>query len=172
MHVGLMLIFWTQALDQTVFVLLIEYVWILGGIHNFRDRYWCCHLHSSCGRAIKRQIIVLAYLVTQFTKFHAVDWKCWFLHSFIWSRVMRFFAKDPTGVHGRKHESPNSPRPKKERRMKSKVKRMLFIFFDIKGTIHKEFVVAVQTFNSAYYCDVLRRLLENMRRLRPELWWQ
>jgi hypothetical protein len=26
--------------------------------------------------------------------------------------------------------------------------------------------------NSAYYCDVLRRLRENVRRFRPELWRQ
>jgi histone-lysine N-methyltransferase SETMAR len=26
--------------------------------------------------------------------------------------------------------------------------------------------------NSAYYCDVLRRLRGNVRRLQPELWWQ
>jgi hypothetical protein len=35
---------------------------------------------------------------------------------------------------------------------------------------HQEFVLAGQTVNSAYYCDVLRRLRENVRRLRPELW--
>jgi histone-lysine N-methyltransferase SETMAR len=49
---------------------------------------------------------------------------------------------------------------------------MLIIFFDIKMIVHKEFVLAGQTVNSGYYCDVLRRLLENMRRLRPELWQQ
>jgi hypothetical protein len=42
------------------------------------------------------------------------------------------------------------------RQVKSKVKSML--------------ILAGQTVNSAYYCDVLRRLSENMRRLRPELW--
>jgi hypothetical protein len=56
--------------------------------------------------------------------------------------------------------------------MKSKVKSMLIIFFDIKGIVHKEFVPADQTVNSAYYCDVSRRLLEHMRRIRLELWRQ
>jgi hypothetical protein len=46
------------------------------------------------------------------------------------------------------------------------------IFFVIKGIVHKEFVLAGQTVKSAYYCDVLRRLHENVRRLRPELWRQ
>jgi histidinol phosphatase-like enzyme len=49
---------------------------------------------------------------------------------------------------------------------------MLIIFFDIKGNVHKEFAMAGQTVNSAYYCDVLRRLYENVRRPRPELWRQ
>jgi hypothetical protein len=30
---------------------------------------------------------------------------------------------------------------------------MVIIFFDIKGIVHKEFVLAGQTFISAYYCD-------------------
>jgi histone-lysine N-methyltransferase SETMAR len=68
--------------------------------------------------------------------------------------------------------SPNSPRPKKARQVRSKVKSMLIIYFDIKGTVHKEFFLAGQTVNSAYYCDVLQRLRENVRRLRPELWRQ
>jgi sarcosine oxidase delta subunit len=42
--------------------------------------------------------------------------------------------------------------------------------FDIKGNVHKEFVLKSQTVNSAYYCDALWRLRENGRRLRPELW--
>jgi hypothetical protein len=40
-------------------------------------------------------------------------------------------------------KSPNSRRPKK-------------------GIVHKVFIVAGQTVNSTYYCDVLWRLLENM----------
>jgi hypothetical protein len=38
-------------------------------------------------------------------------------------------------------KSPNSPRPKKRRLVKSRVKCMLFIFFDIKGIVHKELVL-------------------------------
>jgi hypothetical protein len=54
-------------------------------------------------------------------------------------------------------------RPKKARQVKSKVKRMLIIFFDIMGIVNKEFVLAGrQTVNSAYYCDILRRLHENV----------
>jgi len=49
---------------------------------------------------------------------------------------------------------------------------MIIVFFDTKGIVHKEFVPPNQTVNSAYYCDVLRRLPENVRRRRPELWRQ
>jgi hypothetical protein len=57
-------------------------------------------------------------------------------------------------VWGRKHEpyteSPNSPRPKNAGQVKSKVKIILIIFFDIKGIVHKEFVLADQTVKSEY----------------------
>jgi hypothetical protein len=49
---------------------------------------------------------------------------------------------------------------------------MLIIFFDIKGIVHKEFVLAGQSVNFAFYCNILWRLRENVRRLRPELWRQ
>jgi hypothetical protein len=64
-------------------------------------------------------------------------------------------------------------RPKERaRQAKSKVKRLLIVFFDIKGIVHKEFVLAAQTVSSAYYCDILGRLCENVLRLFPELWRQ
>jgi hypothetical protein len=65
---------------------------------------------------------------------------------------------------GRKHEpyteGPNSPRPKKIRQMKNKARIMLVNFFDIKGSVHKEFILAGQTVNSAYYCNILWQLHE------------
>jgi hypothetical protein len=63
-------------------------------------------------------------------------------------------------------------RKKKLRQLKTKVKSMLIIFFDFKGTVHKEFVLAVKTVNFAHYCHVLRRLYKNVQRLRPKLWEQ
>jgi hypothetical protein len=53
--------------------------------------------------------------------------------------------------------------------VKSKVKSMLIIFSDIKGIVHKEFILAAQTVNSTHYCSVLWRLYENVQRLHPEL---
>jgi hypothetical protein len=58
-------------------------------------------------------------------------------------------ANDFTSFRGRKYEpyteSPNSPRPKKARQVKSKVKSRLIIFFDIRGIVYKEFVQAGQS---------------------------
>jgi len=67
-------------------------------------------------------------------------------------------------------KSPTSPRPKKARRVKSNLKNMIITFFDIKGIVHKEFIPRGQTVNSGFYCEVLRRLYEKVRRHRPQLW--
>jgi hypothetical protein len=47
------------------------------------------------------------------------------------------------------------------------VKSMLIILSDTKENAHKEFVLAGQTVNSAYDCEVLRQLRENAPRLCP-----
>jgi hypothetical protein len=57
---------------------------------------------------------------------------------------------------------------RKARQVKSKVKSMLIVLFDIKGIIH----LAGQIVNSVYYCDLLKRLRENEGRLHTELWRQ
>jgi hypothetical protein len=58
---------------------------------------------------------------------------------------------------------------KEASQVKNKVKSMFIIFFDIKGIVHKTFILAGRTVNSTYYCDVLRRLNESVRWLRREL---
>ena len=52
----------------------------------------------------------------------------------------------------------SSPRPQKSLQ-KSKVKTMLIAFFDSDGITHKEFIPASQSVNSAFYEQVLKRLL-------------
>jgi hypothetical protein len=46
---------------------------------------------------------------------------------------------------------------------RDRFKSMPIIFFDIKGIVNKEFVLEGHKVNSAYYCDVLQRLCENVR---------
>jgi hypothetical protein len=52
-----------------------------------------------------------------------------------------------------------SPRPKKLRFQKSRVKTMLIVFFDSQGVVHKEFVEEGCTMNAEYYKGVLNRLI-------------
>ena len=55
--------------------------------------------------------------------------------------------------------------PKKSRLQKSKVKTLLNAFFNKKSIVHP----ANQTINAAFYQAVLNRLLQRIRRIRPEL---
>ena len=61
-------------------------------------------------------------------------------------------------------KSSGSPRPKKARQSRSATKSMLIVFFDIRGIVHHEFVPNGQTMNAEFYCNILRRLREDIRR--------
>jgi len=78
------------------------------------------------------------------------------------------FAYDPTT----KRQSAawvgeTSPRRKKLRFQKSRVKTMLVIFFDWQGVIHKEFVPEGETINAVYYKGVMGRVPNRIRHVRP-----
>ncbi|GBM80430.1 hypothetical protein AVEN_145764-1 [Araneus ventricosus] len=62
------------------------------------------------------------------------------------------------------------PPPKKYRLTKSRIKTLLIAFFDSKGLIHHEFVPAGTTVNAESYEGVLKRLLQRIRRVRPQLY--
>jgi len=62
-----------------------------------------------------------------------------------------------------------SPRPKKARMGRSKIKVMLVVFFDWKGIVHHEFVPHSQMVNKQFYQEVLARLRDAVCRKRPEL---
>lgn len=64
----------------------------------------------------------------------------------------------------------DEPKPKKPRQSRSKIKVLLTVFFDCRGVVHSEFLPPGQTVNKEYYLSVLKRLRENVRRKRPELW--
>jgi hypothetical protein len=132
-------------------------------------------------------MIVLAYLGSHCTEFHAAGWTYWFLRPFIWYRVSglkRFrdgsdkatsnFVKISENVRRRPwqwldkrsekktwavHKTIQTHRErKKAKQIKPKFKSMIIVFFDIKGIFRKDFVLAGQTVISEYYCDDLRRL--------------
>jgi len=64
----------------------------------------------------------------------------------------------------------NEPKPKKPRQSRSKIKVMLTVFFDYHGVVYSEFLPEGQTVNKEYYLNVMKRLRENIRRKRPDLW--
>jgi len=64
-------------------------------------------------------------------------------------------------------KSPASPKGKKVRLQKSKVKTMLVCFYDSKGFIH-EFVPEGQTVTGSFYLSVLERLWKRIRCVQPE----
>jgi hypothetical protein len=57
-------------------------------------------------------------------------------------------------------------------KVKSKVSGMFIIFLDMKEIAHKDFVLAGQTVNAAYYCDVLWRLRDNGEDFAPKFGYE
>ena len=80
------------------------------------------------------------------------------------------FEYDPeTKRQSSEWHTKNSPRPKKARMSKSRVKAMLVVFFDSKGVIHSEFVPQGQTVNGQFYAQVLARLRDRVKRVRKDI---
>ena len=53
---------------------------------------------------------------------------------------------------------------------KRKLKTLLICFFEQEGIVQREFAPPGMTVNADFYCDVLRRLRENVRSKRPQKW--
>jgi hypothetical protein len=68
-----------------------------------------------------------------------------FISNIITSDETWVYGYDPeTKQQSSQWKSPNSPRPKKARQVRSNVKPMLIVFFNIQGTVHKEFIPLVK----------------------------
>ena len=81
------------------------------------------------------------------------------------------FEYDPETKRQRcQWKSPTSPRPKKARQSKSKVKVMLITFFDVRSIVHNEFLPQGQTISQQVYKEILRLLLRPVHEKRRELW--
>jgi histone-lysine N-methyltransferase SETMAR len=94
-----------------------------------------------------------------------------FMSRIITSDKSRVYGYDPeTKRLSSQWKSPSSPQPKKARMSRSSTKTMLIVFFDIRSIVHHEFVPQGQTVNKKFYCEVLRRLRENIWGKRSDLW--
>jgi hypothetical protein len=65
-----------------------------------------------------------------------------------------------TKMHTSQWVGKNSSRSKKDWWVRSNVKVMLTVSFDIKGVVHREYLRQGQTVNRWYYLEVLKRLRE------------
>jgi len=93
-----------------------------------------------------------------------------FLKNVITGDEIWIFEYDPeTKRQSKEWHRSASPRPKKARRSKSKIKSMLICFFDSEGIVHTEFVPQRHTVNQFYYLEILERLRKRVVRVRPSI---
>lgn len=93
-----------------------------------------------------------------------------FLDNVITGDESWIFEYDPeTKRQSAEWHTASSPRPKKARMSKSRVKAMLIVFFDVKGVVHQEFLPPGKTVNGAFYVEVLKRLKKRVNRVRPAI---
>lgn len=90
--------------------------------------------------------------------------------------LSRFVTMDESWVHHHTPESKqqskqwkrsDSPTPKKAKVVLSTNKVMASVFWDAKGIIFVDYLPKSQTINSSYYCNLLRRLREEIKEKRP-----
>ena len=81
------------------------------------------------------------------------------------------FEYDPETKHQNlQWKCPSSPRLKKARQLRSKIKLMLIVFFGARGIVHMEFLPQGQTANQHVYKEILWRLLRSVREKMHKLW--
>ncbi|GFY15284.1 putative DD34D transposase [Trichonephila clavipes] len=72
--------------------------------------------------------------------------------------------QDKTSEQRMAHSVIASPRRKKARMSKSRMKAMMTVFFDKNGVVYSEFVPEGQTVNGAFYVEVLKGLKRRVNR--------
>lgn len=93
-----------------------------------------------------------------------------FLNSVVTGDESWIFEYDPESKRqSSEWHTSESPRPKKARMSKSRVKTMLIVFFDVRGIVHHEFLPQGQTVNSQFYLEVLKRLKQRVNRSRSNI---
>jgi hypothetical protein len=81
------------------------------------------------------------------------------------------YGYDPeTKQQSSQWKSPNSLLQKKVRQVRSNVKSMLIVFFDIQSIVHKEFIPPGQTVSGKFYCEVLKQMREGIQCKLPDKW--
>jgi len=92
-----------------------------------------------------------------------------FISNIITDVELWVFGYEPeTKQQASQWNSPNSPRPEKERQVRNNMKSLLTFFFDIEVIVYKDFVPPGQTINGKFYCEDMKRLREGIRHTRPD----
>jgi hypothetical protein len=117
---------------------------------------------------------VVAYLGSQCTKFHTDEWMCWFftpfhLESCIWADTILFWIRQRNSIKFttnlrkvRRRLWKWLDKTEKSETGEEQSQEHGYHFLWHRGS--QKFVLAVQTVNSAYYCDFLIWMSENVRR--------
>ena len=93
-----------------------------------------------------------------------------FLNNVITGDKTWIFEYDPEKKRQSKEwHTSASPRPKKARVSKSKIKSMLICFIGSQRIVHTELVPQGQTVNQFYYGEILERLRKRVVRVRPSI---
>uniref|UniRef100_A0A2S2NRT1 Mariner Mos1 transposase n=1 Tax=Schizaphis graminum TaxID=13262 RepID=A0A2S2NRT1_SCHGA len=93
-----------------------------------------------------------------------------FLECIITGDESWIFENDPeTKYQSQEWHTLASPRQKKGRMSKSKIKTMLICFYDSQGIVNKEFIPQGQTVNQHFYKEVLERLRKRVIWVRPNI---
>jgi len=94
-----------------------------------------------------------------------------FMGQIIMGNETSVYAYNPETKHqSSQWKSADYPRPKKARQVRSKMKVMLIVFFNMESIVHYEYVPQGQTVSQQFYLQVLKRLRLGVSRKRPQKW--
>jgi hypothetical protein len=100
------------------------------------------------------------------------DSEKYFFNKIITGDENRCFACDPeTKRQNSEWIGDTSPRPKKLKFQRSRIKNMLIIFFDSQGVVHKEFVSEGIIVNTEFYKGVTDPRPKRIQRVRPAVFF-
>ena len=91
-----------------------------------------------------------------------------FLNKIFTGDEIWYFAYDPeTKRQSSECAGQTSPRPKKLKFQRSRIKIVIIIFFDSQGVVRKEFIPERKRVNAEFYKGVVNRLLKRIQQVRP-----
>ena len=125
--------------------------------------------HATCCRKFVPRILTAMALVcgNKYAAGRRVRWKLYGANHHGRRDVgLRVWPGDETSVFA--VEVCWFPEAKKARQVRSKVKVMLIVFFDMEGIVHYKNVSQGQTVNQQFYLQVLKRLRLSVSRKRPQ----